>query len=437
MRKSLLIAVAAIFVAVGANAQAKRVAKATRVSAPESSMAQVQFTRTSDMVVKKNKKNVVRKAVADIASDYILEYANYTNDFVASSSFSIEEASGTTKVYNLETDEDDVDFKYNVKLINFTLEDSESYGFYHEDEGYIEIPVQTIDNDDTYGRIVLSGVSSLNEVPQHIGFDIILNVDEDGSLSLYDAEEELSENYPGEYMSGYYNFLPDDEEGGAWNAGFEIEFYTPNSAMFAYEDHVGGNGWTGRSWKAHPVYIEDLDDEIVVHNFLDLIPLSVSVEGDQYTIQLPVYVGTYEFPTYGREAIWILNPDETSEEVLVKEGTIVGSAFTDEVGSGFRFFDLEEREAWTDENGEHEAGTYYVNNTSFYIGAIDATGYGYWTGGDFRYVSVYVPSTTGITNITNANNVNKDAKTYNLAGQQVGKDYKGIVIKNGVKTIQK
>ena len=45
-------------------------------------------------------------------------------------------------------------------------------------------------------------------------------------------------------------------------------------------------------------------------------------------------------------------------------------------------------------------------------------------------------TTTGISDIT-INEVTKDAPAYNLAGQKVGKDYKGVVIKAGKKMIQK
>ena len=44
--------------------------------------------------------------------------------------------------------------------------------------------------------------------------------------------------------------------------------------------------------------------------------------------------------------------------------------------------------------------------------------------------------TTGITNIT-ADEAAKNAPAYNLAGQKVTKAYKGVVIKNGKKMIQK
>ena len=44
--------------------------------------------------------------------------------------------------------------------------------------------------------------------------------------------------------------------------------------------------------------------------------------------------------------------------------------------------------------------------------------------------------TTGISNIESAN-VAKEGKSFNLAGQQVGKNYKGVVIKNGKKMVIK
>ena len=43
---------------------------------------------------------------------------------------------------------------------------------------------------------------------------------------------------------------------------------------------------------------------------------------------------------------------------------------------------------------------------------------------------------TGITNIT-TDEAAKNAPVYNLAGQKVTKAYKGVVIKNGKKMIQK
>ena len=49
-------------------------------------------------------------------------------------------------------------------------------------------------------------------------------------------------------------------------------------------------------------------------------------------------------------------------------------------------------------------------------------------------VTVVIPEDTGIDDV-NAD-LRKDGHTYNLMGIRVGKDYKGIVIKNGKKVLQ-
>ena len=54
----------------------------------------------------------------------------------------------------------------------------------------------------------------------------------------------------------------------------------------------------------------------------------------------------------------------------------------------------------------------------------------------FGIVSTFGNSATGINGVHVANKHN-DGKMYNLAGQRVGNDYKGIVIVNGKKYIKK
>ena len=62
---------------------------------------------------------------------------------------------------------------------------------------------------------------------------------------------------------------------------------------------------------------------------------------------------------------------------------------------------------------------------------------GYVGGGVNLYVVKFTPnSSSGITTISSDKSL-KDAPAYNLAGQKVGKDYKGVIIKAGKKYIQK
>lgn len=55
----------------------------------------------------------------------------------------------------------------------------------------------------------------------------------------------------------------------------------------------------------------------------------------------------------------------------------------------------------------------------------------------FVIALTYGGGTTGITNVNATKNIDLNAPAYNLSGQRVSKDYKGIVIKNGRKFFNK
>ena len=113
MKKSLLIMVAAVMVALGANAQLKRSVPATMVNAPSAvnfSVEKAPALNITDMAVAhRSGKQVARRAASDIAGSYILDFWNYDGDFCTSSSFTIEAASGTINAYDPATDEENVD----------------------------------------------------------------------------------------------------------------------------------------------------------------------------------------------------------------------------------------------------------------------------------------------------------------------------------------
>lgn len=55
----------------------------------------------------------------------------------------------------------------------------------------------------------------------------------------------------------------------------------------------------------------------------------------------------------------------------------------------------------------------------------------------FQITSTYKNTTTGVSSVTTNETVKADGKMYNLSGQQVGDDYKGVVIMNGKKYFKK
>lgn len=93
----------------------------------------------------------------------------------------------------------------------------------------------------------------------------------------------------------------------------------------------------------------------------------------------------------------------------------------------------------TNELGNFElVGTTATGVTASYTGSSAATIYVYSgkSGINLYDIKVTYGSSAGI-NATNAAAVSADAPLYKLNGQQVGKAYKGVVIQNGQKRIQK
>ena len=438
MKKTLLIAVATVMVALGANAQFARIAQNTRKYNPSAEKMEVMKAQSSNIVANANhvSNQVSRRAVGDIAGTYIMDNANYNGDFTSSSSFKIESATGTTKVYNLETDVDDVDFEYNVVLTNFTYEGAIAYGKY--ENGFITIPVQTIANNDTYGRIVFSAVTKVGDSPAHIGFDMLLEVMDDGSIEIYGAEEELKEaGYEeGEYISGFYNFLPDSS--GAWNYGFDSEFFAKNGVMSAdVSGYLRTDGQT-QGWQderaEYPIAVEDFNGELVVHNFIGMAPISINVNEDgTAAIPLPQFVDDHDYSEdggfeYGCMRLVGVDLEGTSLRRNYDKNALTGSVTKTDEAIVYDFFELnEEGKVVQDEN--HSP---YLAVAS----AADGDGAAYGMGYLFAIRLIALNVSTGI-NETKANCQKTTGKTFNLMGQEVNASAKGLIIRDGKKMLNK
>lgn len=88
-----------------------------------------------------------------------------------------------------------------------------------------------------------------------------------------------------------------------------------------------------------------------------------------------------------------------------------------------------------------EGGSYINREIAFpniyYRGfsEVNKDGQGYAT--PFFFNCTFTPLATGIAGVTVKADKAADNRIFNLAGQQVSKDYKGVVIQNGVKKLQK
>ena len=454
MKKTLLIAVAALFVAIGANAQAKKMIGAQKpVCVAEQLNVQTKQMKADFKLPQAMRADMninSRRAVADLNGTYILDSKNWDRDFTESTTFTIQAESGTIELDQYEKDEETgkyPTFDYNVKLTDFTYGGAVAYGQYDEEAGQIVIPVQTIVAEKgSYGRIVFSAlVLDKDDAPLVYGYSMVLNVYSDGSIEIDEGDftEEAAEEpaFEGAYIGGFFNFLPDYEEqpNAAWNYGFEAETFTPNAVLGDVEVHIEGGAWGDWTRAQYPVCVEDFDTEIVVHNFFGLCPISISVDGDKAGIATPVRVMEYDYADEGEDPnyIQIWQWDANFENIL-NPGLITGN-IADEDGMRYiEFYDTEYKEAWTDEYGEHEAGNYIITDYTkwFMVHSTYGEKGAYWWG-EARNVYIAIPTeTTGISELKNDGR-QQASKTYNLMGQEVNAAAKGLVIKDGKKMIVK
>lgn len=444
MKKSLLIAVAALFVAMGVNAQALRSPQAFKAKVPEAT--KVVTAKTSKMGVKKetglvaakkitgDNAVVSRRAAADLEGTYILDYANWDGDFTTSSTFTITAESGTTTVVGTDDDGNNVDvsFDYNLRLDNFTFEGGVVYAYYDEANSTIDIPVQVmVPSYSSYGRIMFSGLVTQNGSPYNFGFDLLFEVGSDGSLYNYDFAEELAAaEWPeGCAITGFYNYLPDYGTGSSYvEMGTTLDVFAANATQGDIEVHLVSGDWGEWERASYPVYVEDYGSELVVHNFFGLCPISIVVEGNTASIATPVRVMDSDYAEEGEDPNYIrINQWDSDFENIIEPGSIKGtiSKLTDG-RNVVEFYD-------SDDEGyiiKDYTNWFMVHSTWGEQGA-------YWWGEAYGvYVIWGEPDASGISNVNTAKS-NAAGKTYNLMGQQVSASAKGLVIRDGKKFVNK
>jgi hypothetical protein len=445
MKKSLLIAVAALFVALGANAQVKRTSLPVKKAGLESAqLEKMALTpQASAAPVFRSKLAKAPKAAAgEIDGEYLLNADNFEGDFTECSFFTIESSTGQI---TLDQYEGEPTFDYNVVLNDFSWEGAVVYGEYNADEGMIYIPVQQIGFNATYKEIYISGGYRSGAENLRYGKPIILIVNEDGTM---DIDEDIDPDDPDDdATTGFVSYLPNyvnpntGEEGGLWNYGFDIQVMKPNGTM---EFTARGNGFgspDGWSKTSRRVFIEDYGTEWVVNNFLGLTPVSVTLDSDDkcfVTLGQKMYDYDQEEPygyfrlvgiTYDGDYI-VRDYDKTALNGFYEDGYC-------------EFFKVEYKEAWTDDEGSHDAGYYYVDDDPDYVRYVavatanDADGlcylYGYACNmtiesDEHATSGILAPKTT----VENPN-----AQVYDLQGRAVNSNYKGIVIQNGKKFVVK
>ena len=122
--------------------------------------------------------------------------------------------------------------------------------------------------------------------------------------------------------------------------------------------------------------------------------------------------------------------DETQHAQFGKYITLRGVAINEAEGTISPDFDMPTIEGGSYVNREVSFPNVYYRGFSNVV-----NGQGYAT--PFYVNSYFTPLATGIAGVTVKAEKTADNRIFNLAGQQVSKDYKGVVIQNGVKKLQK
>lgn len=141
--------------------------------------------------------------------------------------------------------------------------------------------------------------------------------------------------------------------------------------------------------------------------------------------------GTEASMATGQPMVYISN--ESDHAIYGKYILLRGVAIDESAGTVSPDFDMT-----TIEGGTYDAKTGEVAFPRVYyrgFSEIGADGRGYAT--NFFVNCYFTPATTGIAGVSNNVEKKADNRIFNLAGQQVSKNYKGVVIVNGHKKLQK
>lgn len=469
MKKSLLIAVAALFVALGANAQAKHFAKMPEQKGLAKNVVQKSGieTRVSSKISKLTSSFVAKapkKAVSDIEGTYIMDGFDSANEFATPGSFDIVAEEGTI---TLDLYDEPIEFSYNVKLVDFDYKGFVVYGDYDEESETILIPVQVaaqttkeLGFPTEYGRVALGGATSFVAGQ---GFSYFLPIE----LSFTDyGLEFVGLTDDDRAITGVCTFLPDytptsADDSDLFKVDFDCEVFPANSVMscrssISFVRTDGGS--TGYGDAEYFAAVEDLGTQLLVHNFLGLTTIMIQKNSDGTLSVLKdqrCMSDNYdEDPPYEYMRLVAIDfkpgKDSQGKDVtyLVRNwdrDVLTGFGSADGDRQFISFYKTEHREAWTDDEGTHEEGDYYLDEPPYYFtiasgGDDEGLAYtfgGYCYGLSMMVVDSNVEIPTGIEYINVIPENTKSTTLYDLQGRVVDGSYKGIVISNGKKMVVK
>ncbi len=328
-----------------------------------------------------NHKTTLQKAVArkaapalydasNVYGTHILDCQNFSG-FTSSTELNIVGAQGIISLLPDDTSSSN-NFEYNV-IVNGMKELSGKnlYGYYNQDEGLIYIPVQSLGNSITdfgfsedYGDVIFTSFICRNGEPAYYGFDMILEVKHDGSLDFYQQDMKEYEQQWGESgltRTGFYIYLlKDGESQGYWQAGYNGQLYRANATMGYRTSGLDLGASEENTWTDvyRRVHVENLGSEAIVHNFMGLCPIHVTMNQDSTCfVPLGTQVGAMNYENYGYMQLVGCQITEDGKVARDYNKQALNGFYHD---NGMEFYKLEYREEYNEETGQYETSSYYV-----------------------------------------------------------------------------
>ncbi len=279
------------------------------------------------------------------------------------------------------------------------------YGLYKDN--VLDIPQQYINEGAVLGavnsKVIFVGIQKDMEHLNPYGVKFILN--DESALVLPDS------------LGGWYMVIESgDYANQGWDLGLQTELHRTNGTMTGVRSMN-----KEQTDVASPVYVVDEESSLTVYGLHPNIKMNIDIDKA---------AGTFTVPTPQNVAVTAPNQQQAG------------------YGDYYRILGVNS-DGYFDDKVKEVKGTYAENTLTFnepkegdlsgvygIFTLFDAEGSGY-TMGYYLNAKIFYQSVTGINDVTITSTKNVDNRIFNLAGQQVGNDYKGIVIKNGVKMVQK
>lgn len=269
--------------------------------------------------------------------------------------------------------------------------------------------VETWSSSEDYGRLVLYGLVQKEDGLYSTNAIHFVVDPETGLLNL--VEDGWTFNIPD--YGQYY-----------WERGYASSLMKPNGVMAAAVNGKSfGSDWVQKEW---PIYIEDNTENIVVYNFLGMAAIGMDINEDlsvSIEMKQPIReLGSDDPDTYGKY-LCLNGVDTEGNSIRSNNEKETSAARLSDINSIITEEYMHVCSEWDSEGGGYALG-WIADEATFTLNE-----------GEYK---ICEGQETGIESVetTRAEKLGNQ-RTYNIMGQQVNRNAKGLIIRDGKKLFVK